>query len=224
MLGAAIVIGMTRSASGHAADWGDLNIPEMMDWLHLMAVSAWGGTIFGFSSVILPMAVKSANPARFLIAESSRRFSTLSGLALGILVITAMYNAWLEVVSFPALWNTGYGRVIITKIILLLALALLGASNRYFSVPHLRQWAGHPVKHPGFSLGRLFAGRPGSIRRGVDGALVARKFLLKVRIEAILVTGVIVCTAFLLHSIPARHLSHLGHTHEMHEHSEHGEE
>ena len=37
------LIALTRSVSGHAADWGDLTRPELIDWLHLLAASIWGG-------------------------------------------------------------------------------------------------------------------------------------------------------------------------------------
>jgi putative copper export protein len=105
MLGCAAVIVITRSASGHAADLGDMTFPELMDWLHLMAVSAWGGGLLALSAVILTTAVTSSNQGRVLIADLARRFSTLAGIALGTLVVTAMYNGWLQVGSFHALWN-----------------------------------------------------------------------------------------------------------------------
>jgi putative copper resistance protein D len=31
------LVAMTRSAFGHAADWGDPSFAELMDWLHFMA-------------------------------------------------------------------------------------------------------------------------------------------------------------------------------------------
>ena len=40
---------MTRSASGHAADWGDLTWPEVIDWVHLMAGAVWGGGLIALS-------------------------------------------------------------------------------------------------------------------------------------------------------------------------------
>ena len=38
MLGIAVIITMTESASGHASDKGDFSVPEIMDFLHLLAV------------------------------------------------------------------------------------------------------------------------------------------------------------------------------------------
>jgi putative copper export protein len=54
MLSAGAVIGMSRSASGHAADWGDQPLPVLMDWLHLLSASVWGGGLIALSIVVLP--------------------------------------------------------------------------------------------------------------------------------------------------------------------------
>ena len=55
MLGAAALLALTRSASGHAADWGDVSLPELMDGLHLLAGSLWGGGLLVLTSTVLPV-------------------------------------------------------------------------------------------------------------------------------------------------------------------------
>ncbi|HWR21775.1 MAG TPA: copper resistance protein CopC, partial [Verrucomicrobiae bacterium] len=50
-LSAAMVIALTTSLSGHAADWGDLAMPVLIDWIHLVAVSVWIGGLFTFGLI-----------------------------------------------------------------------------------------------------------------------------------------------------------------------------
>jgi putative copper resistance protein D len=193
MLGAGAVIAMTRSASGHAADWGDLTLPELMDWLHLLSGSIWGGTLMALSIVVLPKMIELSEHRRALIAYIARRFSRLAGITLGAIIVTATYNAWTQVGSYRALWETSYGQIVIAKILLLLMLMTLGASNRYISLPLLH----NPVLQ-----------KP-------DRYQYIHRFMYKIWAEAVLIIFVVICTAFLLHWVPARHSSHIGHGHSL---------
>src|SRR5207249_7218279 len=38
---------LTGSLTGHAADWGDLSLAVIVDWLHAVAATAWTGGLFG---------------------------------------------------------------------------------------------------------------------------------------------------------------------------------
>jgi putative copper resistance protein D len=215
MLCSGAIIAMTRSGSGHAADAGDLSLPELMDWLHLMAASIWGGGILALSTAILPRVINLPGRRQMVIADIARRFSTLAGIALVALVVTAVYNAWIEVGSFQALWKTPYGQIVIIKILLLITLMALGASNRYISVPLLQRWAGHALARQG-SVYRLVAA-PYISRFHLNPveSRIARWFTRKVWLEGIIILVVLICTGFLLHEVPARHFSHAGHGHEM---------
>ncbi len=213
MLGAGAVIAFTRSASGHAADAGDFRLPELMDWVHLMAASFWGGGLIALFTAVLPIIVKRADQRRTLIANIARRFSSFAGVTLAGVLLTGIYNAWFEVRSFQALWETPYGRTLTAKLLLLLALVILGASNRYISVPLLEQWAGRPLTKRGGFYNSLVVRYLASIQRKLDGVQVARWFVYKMGIEAILIVGVLMCAALLQHEVPPRHLSHTGHAH-----------
>ena len=54
MLGIGLVVSMTWSATGHAADSGDFSLPEIMDWLHLLSVLFWGGGLFVIYLTAIP--------------------------------------------------------------------------------------------------------------------------------------------------------------------------
>ncbi len=115
MLCIAVIIAMTESASGHASDKGDFSIPEIMDFLHLLAAGAWGGGLFALSLVILPKLARAGDQAAALIADIARRFSRIAGIAVGIIAITALYNAWSFVGSFEAIWTSPYGWTVFAK-------------------------------------------------------------------------------------------------------------
>lgn len=215
MLGAGAVIAMTRSASGHAANRGDLTLPELMDWLHLLSSSVWGGGLIALSIVVLPKMIELHQHRRALIAYIAHRFSTLAGIALSTILVTATYNAWIRVGSFRALWGTPYGRIVVIKILLLFVLITIGISNRYISVPFLRKWAGHTFAGHG-PFHRLFVVLYFALfRPNIREDQILNRFRRKVFAEAILIVVVLICTAILLHGVPARHLFNMGHRHVM---------
>lgn len=210
MLCMGVVFAFCRSASGHASDAGDFSIPEIMDWVHLVAASVWGGGLFALSAVILPRLVTPDARHKTALADVARRFSRIAGLSVGAVVVTAIYNAWISMGSLDHLWNTPYGLTASAKISLLLLLLSLGAFNRYISVPLLQQWAD---RHPGpMGLTGHIANRISSFfRQSRDGRATAFRFKRSVMLEALLIAATLFSAALLQHEIPARHLSHFQH-------------
>src|SRR5437879_13750229 len=51
--GAGLVLSLgivvTGSLAGHAADWGDLSLAVIVDWLHAVAATAWTGGLVGLA-------------------------------------------------------------------------------------------------------------------------------------------------------------------------------
>jgi putative copper export protein len=210
MLGAGALVAMTRSASGHAADWGDLTFPEVIDWLHLMASSLWGGGLLALCITVFPAVLK-LSARRRLIADLVHRFSTLASVALFVVLLTGLYNGWLQVGTIGGMWAAPYGRTLLVKLLLVIPLLVLGATNHFISVPLLQRWSERAVlRRPGrisflvirrFTIGLY---RPQAVR-------LVRRFLRRIWAEALFIVGILICTAFLLHGTPARHRSHMGH-------------
>jgi copper resistance protein D len=212
MLGAGALIAMTRSAAGHAADWGDLTVPEISDWVHLMASSLWGGGLLALSVAVLPAAFKLPARRRQCIAAVAQRFSMLAGITLAGVLLTGIYNAWLQLGTIRALWGVPYGRTLLVKLLLVIPLVAFGASNHYTSVPRLRRWSAPPG--PRCSRPRslvVIRHRTTGQGRAQEVQLV-RRFASKVRAEIFFVVGILICTALLLHGTPARHVMHREHT------------
>jgi len=179
-LGLALSLGvaLTSSLTGHAADFGDLSPSVLVDWLHAVAATTWTGGLF---ALVLTMGrARDAWPSE-LDGVAARRFSRLAGYCVVLVLASGIYNAWVEVPSFAALWTTTYGGALAIKIALALAIVAIGAVNRYRVLPRL-----------------------GATGAGVKlTQLVAREALI-----AVVVFG---CTAVLAESTPKRHESHMSH-------------
>jgi copper resistance protein D len=130
------VIAFSRSASDHAADVGDFTAGEWIDWLHLMAISAWMGSILVALFAVFPELARREVPDTRFIAQFAGRFSRSSGIALGFVVLAGTYNASLRLPDTSALIHTHYGWVLTIKLFLVLIAIALGAVNRFL---HVRQ-------------------------------------------------------------------------------------
>jgi putative copper export protein len=204
---------MTASASGHASDAGDLSMPEIIDWLHLLAACLWGGGLMVLSLSILPNLVREQDRTASLTADVAGRFSQIAGIAVGVTSVSALVNLWYYVKFLDALWKTPYGRTVIAKIVLFGFLVGLGAFNRYVSIPLLKERAGIPVDKPDI-LGRLAGAFFAPFKRNLGGGRIAPVFKRLVRTETLLIIGVLFCAALLRHGVPARHMSQMGHVRE----------
>ncbi|MGI8422387.1 MAG: copper resistance protein CopC, partial [Gaiellaceae bacterium] len=105
------------SVAGHALDPGRPWYQLAADLAHVAAASVWLGGLVALVLGGVP-------------AERRRRFSTLAVGAVIALTATGIARAYGELTAWHDLWGAGYGRAILVKSGLLLALVALGASNR----------------------------------------------------------------------------------------------
>jgi putative copper export protein len=199
-----LVVTATTSLTSHAADWGDVTMRAVVDWLHVLSVSAWTGGLLCLTLCVLGAARDWPLSIFTLVA---RRFSQLAGICLLVVVLTGNYNAWSQLGSVSALWTTFYGRVLTVKLLVFLGLIWLGAVSRYTIVARLGADHTTGVGERLFWLGRLaLRGRPRVPRQSLPSLL--RAFVGR---EAVLVVLIIGCTAVLVDSTPARHAGHPRH-------------
>jgi copper transport protein len=123
---AAIVLGVDVG-TGHAAYGVDLVLQFTAQLTHGLAAAAWIGGLAGLLLVLrtIPPGERGA---------TARRYSSWAGIALAVVVITGFMRALAEIATLDALVNTDFGRVVLAKSALLLALALLGAFNRFVTL------------------------------------------------------------------------------------------
>jgi putative copper resistance protein D len=210
LLGLAVLVAWTESASGHPADKGDFTIAELVDWLHLLGATVWGGGLFVFSLIILPHLKKHDSEALPIIAGLVAGFSKLAGWAVSIIALTSLHHAWVYVGSVEAFEETPYGNLVIAKIALFLLLLVFAAFNRYLFVPFLQSQAGIPSPIHRFA-GRLFTVVTSPLTRRMKGRMTISWLMRSMQIEAVLILAVLFCVSMLRHEIPAIHLLHHDH-------------
>jgi len=201
-----LVIALTTTLSGHAADWGDLTLPVLVDWLHLLATSTWIGGLFTLGFV-LHAAVQSAGTGETPhgLASAASRFSRIAGWSVAFFIATGLYNAWLHVASPSPLLTTPYGWTLTAKLSLLLLALLLASLNRYYLLPLLGDHPAKPARRLLSALGRLADAR--RIGRGRWGEEKIRaRFFGAVRLEWVVAVGMLACSALLTQLPPARHI------------------
>ena len=116
--------------AGHAAaSSGPLRWPNVADqWIHFASVGVWLG---GLAALLVAFGQTPSDTK----AAAARRFSAVAGVALGVTALTGVLRAVDEVGQWNALVTTGFGLLVIAKAALLLVLTVLGAFNRYRSIP-----------------------------------------------------------------------------------------
>lgn len=116
--------------TGHANS-GDLRALTLVaDVLHVWAMGAWIGTL----SLILMLEVSHRRkgehgPEGSLLPTLVPPFSPVALVSVGTLVTTGVLAAWIHLGSLSALVATHYGRLLLLKVGLVLAVLGLGAMN-----------------------------------------------------------------------------------------------
>lgn len=195
MLLAVAAIALTRSQTGHRADHGDWMLAVWIDWAHVLAAGAWVGSMFGMSLVIFPRLLRAGSAALGQSAQIFQRLSTVSGIALAVLLAAGLYNAVSQLGSFAALWTTRYGIILDVKLAIVLVMIMFGAHNRYFKLPRLLHAAGVPATA---SPRRA----PSLLQRTDASADIVHSCARAVLLESLLGLAVIGVTAVLLHAMP----------------------
>lgn len=193
-------VALTTALSGHAADWGDVAPSVLFDWLHVLAASLWIGgvvalalVVFGRGSALAPASV----------TRVCARFSRLAGWSLAAVVLTGVYNAWVQLPDVAALRDTPYGRVLLAKLALVVLLVVLGGTNRYALLPRLTGIPARGLVARGVRRCRLVLFGPARVSSARLVTLVA--------CEAALGAAVLGLTAVLGETTPARHAWHVAH-------------
>lgn len=116
-------------AAGHAAagTWSTA-LTVAVQVVHVAAAGLWFGGL-----VALLLGVRGAPSADR--AQAVHRFSSLALLAVLALLLTGTVRSIDELSSVSELWDSGYGRAILAKIVLLAGIAVLGWRHRRRSVP-----------------------------------------------------------------------------------------
>jgi putative copper resistance protein D len=142
--------------AGHAgATLGaERSIHLTADAAHLIAAGLWPGGLLPLTLVLL-QASRSKEPSLLLASGAiTRRFSALSLLVVAALAATGLTNSYFLVGSLRALVTTGYGRLLMLKVLLFVIMIGFGACNLLRFKPQLALANEQNAKQPD-ALGKL---------------------------------------------------------------------
>jgi putative copper resistance protein D len=170
----AIVAAAGKASIGHAADAGAFSLAEGVQTVHLLATALWGGVVFAGAWRVLPALGTSL--ARAFLIRIAGKMSTMSLIAVSLVILTGIYNAWRGLGgSASALGASAWGNALVVKLVLVATALILGAMNRWSVLPRLQRTA---------------------------STVDARTFTGIMRVEAVLIVGVFIAAAVLSHSVP----------------------
>jgi copper transport protein len=117
---------VVASLSGHAwtapARW----LAVAADVGHLSALALWVG---GVAALLVAL------PAAGDRLGVAAKFSTLALGAVAVVVVTGLVSGWQQVRTLDGLFQTGYGQLLLIKVLVFLPMLALGYANRYHLVP-----------------------------------------------------------------------------------------
>jgi copper transport protein len=125
---------LIRAVGGHASAAPIPALEIGLQWFHFMAASVWmGGLLLAF------LAVRASRDAESPVAEI-RRYSSLAGYAVAVVLVTGVLRATEEVGGFSTLlhlFTASYLTTLDIKVAVVMLLIGLGAINRYRSIPRM---------------------------------------------------------------------------------------
>ena len=189
-LGAALLV--TISLTGHAVSGDLVPLAFVTDLAHLGAVSVWlGGLVVLIGSLLWRESGSRRGDDE--VATIVGRFSQVAFGAVAMIVVSGAIQGWRQVGSYDALFDTAYGRLLVTKV-LLVAGMLVAAS---FSRAWIRNRAVAGARAMALSPG------PGAVAASADRGPASLAVLRRsVAAEVALAVGVLAVTAMLVNAVP----------------------
>jgi putative copper export protein len=127
----------SRSFTSHAvAVKENTMVVVAADATHLIATGLWGGGLLALFWILYRGTKESTLPLSWA-AETVRRFSKLALGSVAVLVLTGLYQSWIQVGNLKTLFGTDYGRVLAFKLVIFIAMLGFGALNFLFTRPKL---------------------------------------------------------------------------------------
>ena len=109
------------------------------DAIHSIVTALWAGGLLALWRA-LTLGRKENLPISWS-AEIVKRFSRLALASVTLIVATGLYQSWIHVGSFATLLNTDYGKTLLLKLTLFIAMLGLGALNLFSTKPLLNRSA-----------------------------------------------------------------------------------
>ena len=120
---ALLTVGLAVASAGHAATASPTLLTRPALFLHAVTATLWIGAL-------LPLAIRFKQPSSDAFL-ALRRFSKAIPVIVGVLILSGLALAVVQLRTVTALWTTDYGLVLLAKLALIVALLLLAAFNRF---------------------------------------------------------------------------------------------
>jgi copper transport protein len=133
LAGAALAAG-SFATNGHTRGGPNVALATAADVSHLWVVAVWGG---GLVLLARTLRGRRAEADRSDTIATVGRFSNVATASIVLVGVTGGVLGWNEVRTLDALTSTGYGRLLLVKVALVLWVAALGAYNHFRLVPAL---------------------------------------------------------------------------------------
>lgn len=137
-----LIVGITVALSapvltGHSRTREPVWLMVTADLIHLVAGSIWVGGIIGLLIVVSPRLARSSTETAPDTARLVARFSGYAALSVMLLAVSGVLMTVLIIDAPRAIIETEYGRTLMLKIGLVLALVVIAAWNRTQLVPRI---------------------------------------------------------------------------------------
>lgn len=127
---AVLVAAVTPALGGHAAASSRFTaLAITADGLHVVASAAWLGTLVYVVLAAVAESTRDGDERWGHVASLVNLYSPIALTAAATVAVTGVVSAWLRLEHPSALWTSGYGRVLLIKLGLLIGVGITGAFN-----------------------------------------------------------------------------------------------
>jgi copper resistance protein D len=138
-LGSALCFIAAIAWTGHAGstpgEMGNLHLAA--DALHLIAAASWIGGLVPLALLLAAGRRRQGFAWASLARRATQSFSTVGIVSVGTLLATGVINAWILVGSIHALMVTGYGQLLLLKLVVFAIMLTFATINRFWLTPQL---------------------------------------------------------------------------------------
>jgi len=129
---------MTYVLGSHSAVGGGQFWRIASDFVHFVSTAAWLGALVQLPIVFWWAHQRLERPPQVLyLANVMDRFSWLAVVSVTIMLGTGVFNSFVQLPTFEALYETTYGRILLVKLALIVPLLAVAAINARFLKPAL---------------------------------------------------------------------------------------
>jgi copper transport protein len=173
----------TFTFAGHARTGRYTTLATVTDLVHLGAAAVWLGGLAVLVTLVARRAVPHDAPA------ITQRFSRIAAPAIVIVAISGAVQGWRQTAGLDSVFDTTYGRLLLTKIGLVVLIVAAASVSRHI----VRMWATRELAPAG----------PGALRAEADLEDI-RELRNAVVVEVAIAGFVLAVTAILVNTTPAR--------------------